>query len=106
MQAMRSGSTPPRRITSPSHGEDLRGLADQELDRRIAAGFEVWSGIQDALMATSGMPPSRKLAAQVIDYFEGSYWRAEEARVEAVRRHCSRVRDRSVGRTRPGWSLT
>lgn len=109
MQAMRSRSTPSRspesRTTGPGHGEDLRGLADEELDGRIAAGFEVWSEIQETLLATGGMPPSRKLAARVVDYLEGTYRLAEEARVEAVRRHCYRVRDRSVGRTRSGWSL-
>ena len=32
------------------------------------------------------MLPSRELAGRVVGFFEDGYWRAEDARVEAMRR--------------------
>lgn len=108
MQSMRSRSTPSeldRRTEHGGLGEDLRRLSDEELDHRIRVGLEVWSDIQEQLLATGGMPPSRELVAQVVGYLEGSYRDAEEAQVEAVRRQCHRVRHRSADRTLCDWSL-
>lgn len=107
METMRSRSTAPRpdRRTKPSLlGAKLRSLSDEALDHRISAGLDAWSEIQEELLATGGMPPSRRLAGRVVNYLEGAYWLAEEARVEAVRRQCSRIR-RSADRTQRGWSL-
>lgn len=109
MQTMRSRSTPLRpdqRTELAGRGENLRGLSDKELDHRIRVGFEAWTDIQEQLLATGGMPPSRQLATRVVDYLEGAYQEAVDAQVEAVRRQCHRVRDRSADRTRSGWSLT
>lgn len=65
---------------------DVRGLEDEELDRRIRAGWEEWCDLVDGLVASGGMLPSRKLARRAAAFFEDSYWRAEDARVEALRR--------------------
>lgn len=65
---------------------DVRRLADEELDRRIRAGWEEGCDLVDGLVASEGMLPSRVLARRAAAFFEDSYWRAEEARVEALRR--------------------
>ncbi|MGF1617576.1 MAG: hypothetical protein ACFCU2_07180 [Acidimicrobiia bacterium] len=78
-------------------------LTDVELDLQIRAGWDVWCDLLDNLLSTGGMLPSRQLATRVVGFFEGEYWRAEEARVEALRRqmasqHVRRgVTDRSRG---------
>jgi len=58
----------------------------------------------DDLLSTGGMLPSRELASRVVGFFEDGYWRAEGARVEALRRQVisqrirpCRVADRSRG---------
>jgi hypothetical protein len=65
---------------------DVRRLEDEELDRRIRAGWDEWCDLADGLVASGGMLPSRELARRAAAFFEDSYWRAEEARVEALRR--------------------
>jgi len=67
-------------------GEDVRALSEAELDRRIRVGWDVWCGLLDDLLNTGGMLPSRELAGRVVAFFEDAYWRAEDARVEALRR--------------------
>lgn len=83
---------------------DVRTLTDVELDRQIRTGWDVWCDLLDDLLSTGGMLPSRELASRVVGFFEDGYWRAEEARVEALRRQMasqhlrrSRVTDRSRG---------
>ena len=65
---------------------DVRILGGVELDRRIRVGWDVWCDLVDDLVSTAGMLPSRELAGRVVGFFEDGYWRAEEARVEALRR--------------------
>ena len=84
---------------------DARTLTDVELDRQIRAGWDVWCDLLDALISTGGMLPSRDLADRVVEFFDDGYRRAEDARVEALRRQASspvigrcRVTDRSRGR--------
>lgn len=80
----------------------LRSLADAELDRRIRVGWEIWCDLLDDLLSTGGLPPSRELAGRVLNFFEDAYWRAEDARVEALRRQVERSLQpsRTVGRSR------
>ena len=73
-----------RGITHPAR--EARAMTGVELDRRIRAGWDDWCELLDDLLSTGGMLPSRDLAGQVVIFFEGSYWRAEDARVEALRR--------------------
>ena len=68
---------------------DVRRLADGELDRRIRAGWEEWCELLEELLGSGGMLPSRELAARVVAFFNDACWRAEEARVEALRRQLS-----------------
>ena len=65
---------------------DARTLTDVELDRQIRVGWDIWCGLLDDLLSTGGMLPSRELAGRVVGFFEDGYWRAEDARVEAMRR--------------------
>jgi hypothetical protein len=67
-------------------GTDAHTLTDLELDRRIRSGWDTWCELLDDLLSTGGMLPSRQLAGRVAGFFEGEYWRAEDARVEALRR--------------------
>ena len=83
---------------------DARTLTDVELDSQIRAGWEIWCDLLDDLLSTGGMLPSRELAGRVVGFFEGGYWRAEDARVEALRRQMAsqqlrrcRVTDQSRG---------
>jgi hypothetical protein len=64
----------------------VRRLTDEELDQRIRDGWDVWSDLLDELLSTGGMLPSSQLAARTAEFFEGEYWRAEDARIEALRR--------------------
>ena len=61
-------------------------LSDVELDERIRSGWDVWCELLDELLSTGGMLPSPQLAARSVEFFEGEYWRAEDARIEALRR--------------------
>ena len=75
-----------------AHEGDARTLSDAELDRQIRAGWDTWCDLLDDLLSTGGMLPSRRLAGRVVGFFEDSYWWAEDARVEALRREmASRV---------------
>ena len=88
--------------TQPTSG--VRTLSGVELDRRIRAGWDDWCELLDDLLGTGGMLPSRELAGRVVGFFEDGYWRAEDARVEALGqqlaarglRRC-RMTDRSRG---------
>lgn len=73
-----------RSVTWPDGG--ARTLTDVELDSQIRAGCDIWSELLDDLLSTGGMLPSRRLAGRVVGFFEDGYWRAEDARVEALRR--------------------
>lgn len=65
---------------------DVRRLTNVELDRRIRSGWDVWCELLDELLSTGGMLPSPQLAARAVEFFDGEYWRAEDARIEALRR--------------------
>ena len=65
---------------------DAPTLTDAQLDRQIRAGWDIWCDLLDDLLSTGGMLPNRELAGRVVGFFEDRYWRAEEARVEALRR--------------------
>jgi hypothetical protein len=65
---------------------DLRRMPDTELDRQIETGWDIWCELLDDLLSTAGLLPSRELAGRVVGFFEDTYWRAEDARVEALRR--------------------
>lgn len=92
---------PPQPSTRRSDPEvapgDARTLTDVELDRQIRAGWDVWCDLLDSLLSTGGMLPSRQLATRVVSFFGDGYWRAEEARVEALRRQMA---SQSLGRCR------
>ncbi|MEX2623972.1 MAG: hypothetical protein WD651_09595 [Acidimicrobiia bacterium] len=82
----------------------VRRLTDVKLDQRIRGGWDVWCELLDELLSTGGMLPSRQLAARTVEFFEGDYWRAEDARIEALRRDMTsrrvsqvRARDRARG---------
>jgi hypothetical protein len=64
----------------------VRRLNDDELEQRIRGGWDVWCELLDELLSTGGMLPSPQLAARTAEFFEGEYWRAEDARIEALRR--------------------
>lgn len=76
---------------------EVRRLTDVELDRHIRTGWEVWCELLDELLSTGGMLPSAQLAARTAAFFEGEYWRAEDARIEALRRQMT---SRSIGHVR------
>lgn len=61
-------------------------LGDEELDERIRYGWDEWVEIQATLLATGGMLPSPEIAERATAFFTNSYWRAEEAHLEALRR--------------------
>jgi len=95
-----------RRDSQDDPPTDARALESEELDRRIREGWEEWCELLDDLLGSGGMLPSRKLARRVAAFFEDDYWRAEEARVEALRRRIEteslhrrqgRARERSWG---------
>lgn len=98
MEALSQESNSPSLV--PLDGEpdrDTRSLSDGELDRRIRGGWDVWCELLDDLLGSGGMLPSRELAGRVAAFFEDDYWRAEDARVEALRRQLSSLH---VGRSR------
>ena len=102
----------PQREGDDGHGapeitrslRDVQTLSDVELDRRIRSGWDDWCELLDDLLSTAGMLPSRDLAGRVVGFFEDGYWRAEDARIEALRRQLAaidvrrcRMTDRSRG---------
>ena len=68
------------------------GLMDEELDERIRYGWDEWVEIQEALLATGGMLPSREIAERAAAFFTDAYWRADKAHLEALRRQNERNR--------------
>ena len=66
--------------------QDVQAMTEDELDSEIRLGMDDWCDLLDDLLNTGGMLPSRDLAGRVVGYFEGGYWRAEDARIEALRR--------------------
>jgi hypothetical protein len=76
---------------------EVRRLTDVELDQRIRGGWDVWCELLDELLSTGGMLPSPQLAARTVEFFEGEYWRAEDARIEALRRELT---SRRIGHVR------
>lgn len=67
-------------------GRDVHVMTADELGREIRLGMDDWCDLLDDLLTTGGMLPSRDLAGRVVSFFEDGYWRAEDARVEALRR--------------------
>ena len=65
---------------------DVHAMTEDELDREIRLGMDDWCDLLDDLLNTGGMLPSRDLAGRAVSFFEGEYWRAEDARIEALRR--------------------
>ena len=66
------------------------GLKDEELDERIRCGWNEWVEIQEALLATGGILPSKEIAERATAFFTDAYWRADEAHLEALRRQSAR----------------
>ena len=89
MQVHRDDETRAVRNSPIGAVDDVRRLADEELDRRIRVGWEEWCELLEELLGTGGMLPSRNLAARVVAFFGDTCPRAEEARVEALRRQLS-----------------
>ena len=80
---------------------DVHMLTEDELNREIQLGLDDWCDLLDDLLNTGGMLPSRDLAGRVVGFFEDEYWRAEDARIEALRRQMlNRRRCRGVDRSR------
>lgn len=81
---------------------DVHAMTEDELDHEIRLGIDDWCDLLDDLLATGGMLPSRDLAGRVVSFFEDEYWRAEDARIEALgRQMVDRGRRRCcVGRSR------
>lgn len=69
----------------------LSGIPPVELDARIRAGWELWCDLLEELVHTDGMLPSRQLAGRLVAFFEDTYWRAEEARGEVLRRQFEQI---------------
>lgn len=95
--------TPQRSRDESAPVADVQLVRDEELDRRIRAGWEEWCDLLEGLVGSGGMLPSRTLARRVASFFEDAYWLAEEARMEALRRQLeaeSLRRRRGLGRAR------
>ena len=84
---------------------DVQTLSGVELDRRIRSGWDVWCELLDDLLSTAGMLPSRDRAGQVVGFFEDEYWRAEDARIEALRRHLAANNVRRCRMTDPSRGI-
>ena len=65
---------------------DVQSMTEDDLDRGIQLGMDDWCDLLDDLLNTGGMLPSRDLAGRVVTFFEDGYWRAEDARIEVLRR--------------------
>jgi hypothetical protein len=100
MDALRSHEDDKGRVV-----DNARSLAGAELDRRIRAGWDAWCDLLDGLLSTGGMLPSRDLAGRVVAFFEDAYWRAEEARVEALRRQLTAEGLRRRTGVDRGWGI-
>ena len=82
-----------------------RVLPDGELDRRIKAGWEEWGELLDGLVSTGGMLPSRELVGRVLSFFDETYWNAEDARIEALRRQYRAEASRRCRSPDRSWGL-
>ena len=80
---------PVRGRTTPTSAAELM---DEELDEWIRCGWSEWVEIQEALLATGGMLPSREIAERATAFFTDAYWHADEAHLEALRRQRARNR--------------
>ena len=92
----------PRQSDSQLRDRYIQAMTEDELDSEIRLGMDAWCDLLDDLLNTGGMLPSRELAGRVVGFFEDGYWRAEDARIEALRRQMvDRNRRRCcVGRSR------
>jgi len=92
--------------SSPAgHFDGLRSMRTGELDRRIQVGWDQWVELLDALSSTGGMLPSRELVGRVLTFFDDGYWRAEDARVEALRRQYRADASRQCRSPGRSWGL-
>ncbi len=85
--------------------DGVRSLRTDELDRRIQGGWDEWVELLDALSSTGGMLPSRELVGRVLTFFDDGYWRAEDARVEALRRQYRADASRRCRNPDRSWEL-
>jgi hypothetical protein len=76
----------PQRSGDGLHDQHVHAMSEDELDREIQLGMDNWCDLLDDLLNTGGMFPSRNLAGRVVTFFEDGYWRAEDARIEVLRR--------------------
>lgn len=82
---------------------EVSAMSEGVLHREAQRGLDDWCDLLDDLLNTGGMLPTRELAGRVVSFFEGGYWRAEEVRVEVLRREMverNRQRRCVVSRTR------
>lgn len=95
--------------TRHNHGgptpDRVQMLPIRELDRRIQAGWVEWSDLLDELSHTGGMLPSRELAGRLLAFFEGDYWQAEAARIEAFHRQLRAEATRRCRDPEAFWSI-
>lgn len=101
MDALQNGEPLAEEVPARQGVADLsfRRLTDVELDERIRTGWNVWCDLLDELLSTGGLLPSAQLVARTAAFFEGEYWRAEDARIEALRRQMtSRMIDNARAR--------
>lgn len=77
-------------------GRDVRELTDSDLDRRIQTGWDTWCELLDELVSTGGMLPSPQLVSKSLTFLQDEYWRAEDARIEALRRQLTPGRNRGA----------
>lgn len=92
----------PQQPDDAPRNRDVQAMTEAELDGEIRLGMDDWCDLLDDLLNTGGMLPSRDLVGRVVSFFEDEYWRAEDARIEALRRQMAdRGRRRCcVGRSR------
>ncbi len=106
MSAQQQKSDPTRRAddaaVSVAIREDRRRLSDAELERRVREGAAVWEELLDRL-TSSGMLPTPEMSRRVVTFLEHAYWRAEEARVEGLRRRV--IEPVLRGRPAEGWPV-
>ena len=76
----------PQQPDDQPRDRDVHTMTEDELNQEIRLGMDDWCDLLDDLLNTGGMLPSRDLAGRVVSFFEDEYWRAEDARIEALRR--------------------
>ena len=97
MQRLRPPAQEPHRISvcplaCPPVATPTATLRDEELNEQIRCGWTEWAELQEALLGTGGMLPSREIAERATAFFADAYWRADEAHLEALRRQRARNR--------------